>query len=234
MMRRHEVLRLPEIDGCRALFCFIRPRRALRKLPAGTAARNAITAGVALEQRVAPWRRKKGANGCATPMMGAPFLPLPHPAPPAESVVAQVSTLSLVSYAAAALNISWHACSISAIILHHAPGPSGLPHRLPYCTACLPVRRVHVEPRPPDIEESSEFSRTPAGKDGIRQGRNVPSPPPPQPDARAHNATVRSTCSLLALGQQVWEQPSASTKLYAPKSAFGGATAKQPRMAPHG
>jgi hypothetical protein len=207
----------PEIDGCRALFCFIWPRRALSRRARGDSSPHCGHRRHRLE-RVAPSRQKKGANDCAHARPGCPFSPVTARAPPAESVGGP--SVHLVSYAAGAFNIAWHACSISAIILHHAPGPSGLLHRLTYCTACLPACRVHVEPRPPDIEESSEFSRTPAGKDGIRQGRNVPSPPPPQPEARAHHATVLSTCSLLALDQRVWEQPSASTKLYAPKSAL--------------
>jgi hypothetical protein len=219
-MRRHLVLRLPR-DRWLSSFILLHLATpcSAQDLPVGPAARNTATAGTALEQRVAPARRTKGANGCAHAHPGSPFSPVAASSSPSRvgwwpkcppGVVCSCSVQHLLA------RLFYR----SAIILHHAPGPSGLLHRLTYCTACLPARRVHVEPRPPDIEESSEFSRAPTGKDGIRQGRNVPSPPPPQPEARAYYATVLSTCSLLALDQRVWEQPSASTKLYAPKSVL--------------
>lgn len=133
------------------------------------------------------------------------------------------------------LNIAWHhACFIARAIILHSSTPS---HWIACkTTSPLTARRVHVEPRPPDIEESSEFSRTLAGKDGIRKGRNVPSPPRHMlVQAATDTTTVQSTCSSLALDPRVLEQQSAFTRLYARASAHvGGASAKSIRMAPHG
>jgi hypothetical protein len=166
--------------------------------------------------------------------IGRPFslprpLQLPSRVGPGQSGVAHRSwTLSTPC--------SWHACFIGAgaIILHLAPRPEpSTPLRL-----CPPLtaRRVHVEPRSPDIEESSEFPRTPAGQDGIRQGRNVPSPPPHAPRPRADHGKVRLMCSSSALGRLAWEPQSACTRLYAQTRDcdFGGASAKLLRTAPHG
>jgi hypothetical protein len=147
-------------------------------------------------------------------LLGAPFLPMPHRVggPSSQSCRLQRWTLST---------------SLGTLVLSECynspprPQAVGPLHRLTFRAACLSARRVHVEPRPPNIEESSEFSRTPAGKDGIRQGRNVPSPPRAL-EARAHNATVLSTCWSLALDRLVWEQPSASIRLYAQKCLLEG------------
>jgi hypothetical protein len=128
--------------------------------------------------------------------------------------VAQVSSTGVVYAAGPSQHLLARLFYRSAIILHHAPGPSGSappPPKIPYCSF---ARRVHVEPRPPNIEKSSEFSRALAGKDGSCQGRNVPSPPPTCAcTARADNTIVLLTCSSLGLDQLVWEQQSAFIRL---------------------
>lgn len=64
-------------------------------------------------------------------------------------------------------------------LLHHAPGDLATrPISAPCPVVLLLALRVHVEPRPPDFEESSQFSRAAAGKDGLCQARRVGSPPP--------------------------------------------------------
>jgi hypothetical protein len=90
------------------------------------------------------------------------------------------------------------------IILHHAPDQ--LPR---HCTVLhLAAPRVHVEPRPPDIEESSEFPRATARKDGFRQGGNVCSPP--------YHAPVGVRLTLAQLGRRArhrcWSDGSGSCK----------------------
>jgi hypothetical protein len=90
------------------------------------------------------------------------------------------------------------------IILHHAPDQLSR-----HCTVLhLAAPRVHVEPRPPDIEESSEFPRATAGKDGFRQGGNVCSPP--------YHAPVGVRLTLAQLGRRArhrcWSDGSGSCK----------------------
>ena len=64
-----------------------------------------------------------------------------------------------------------------AIIFPTTPLPVAPPPIRPSACILLAPSRVHVEPRPPDFEESSEFPRTLAGKHGVCQRRNVSSPP---------------------------------------------------------
>jgi hypothetical protein len=53
--------------------------------------------------------------------------------------------------------------------------------------------------------------------------------------ARADTGAVLLMCSLLAPGQRVWEQQSASTRLYVHDTVEdGGAAANKGRTAPHG
>jgi hypothetical protein len=137
------------------------------------------------------------------------------------------------------LNMPWHACFVAelpSIILHHAPGPATSAPPPPATPSCSFARRVHVEPRPPDFEESSEFSRALAGKDGIRQGGNVPSPPPP-----LHCTERALTMPKIRRCARDWRRTdwSGSRKATPPdcmlgRAIGGGATAKQLRTAPHG
>ena len=118
----------------------------------------------------------------------------------------------------------WHACFIAALCYNSSttppkanwpPAPAPPPLRL---TVLLPAHRVHVEPRPPDFEESSQFSGAAAGKDGIRQGRSVRSPPARTPPhhhhARADAGKVMLMFWSLVLGQPVWGLQSASIRLW--------------------
>jgi hypothetical protein len=144
------------------------------------------------------------------PWCRAPFLPCAYKSTAAESVPARtldpLSTISPLACGVLSLSQLYSTTSPSSIassVLHH-----------PYIFKC----QLHAELRPPDIEASSEFSGTVAGQDGIRQGRNVCSPPRYLTSierARADIGAVLLMCSLLALDRRVWEQQSASTRLYA-------------------
>jgi hypothetical protein len=109
---------------------------------------------------------------------------------------------------------------------------------LPFTLPCHCSRtRVHVEPRPPDFEASSEFSGALAGKDGIRQGRNVLHRLPAFYHSK-HELTIAKFSRRPRHWR--WTDGSRSSKAPSPDCKFwtscihGGAAANTLRTAPHG
>lgn len=155
------------------------------------------------------------ANQCAhaaRPLLGSsppcsPFSPLPRRAPQAilrEPCAGWVGSVAM----------------LGALVHRELLIPPPLQIRRPPLLDpiyCSPAPRVHVKLRPSDIEESPQFSRTLAGKNGFRQRGNVCSPPA-RPRRIGRGLTVAQFCRRAR--HRRWTNWSGSSKAPQPDCMF--------------